>query len=156
MNGVPFHPRTIRPTTQKQSWTNNVKYSVMFGAINLEFAVCSFLCVPFILNSCRSHTPWFPCVAAFMKAICREHWEQTCHFSNSTFVLVPIRGGQCFAQASPIFSLNCLPNCRTDQEVGQTDLGWTAWPNKMGQIDQKVGWIDQKWAELTWAQLTRK
>ena len=106
----------------------------MFGVINLEFAVCSFSCVPFILNSHCSHTPCFPCVAAFMKAICREHWEQMCHFSSvaisSTFVLVvvPIMGGgRFFTQAFPIFSLAF-----------------------------QLAELTKKWAELTWAELTKK
>ena len=101
----------------------------MFGAINLEFAVCSLLCVPFVLNSRCSHAPWFPCVATFMKAICREHWEQTYHFSSSTVVLVPItgRGSVSHNWALPIFSLAF-----------------------------QIAKLTKKWAELTWAELTRE
>ena len=111
----------------------------MFGVINLEFAVCSFSCVPFVLNSHCSHTPCFPCVAAFMKAICREHWEQPCHLSSSTFVLVPIMRGGSFLHKLPLFS-HLPSNCWIDQEVAE--LTWAKLTTKMGQIDQKVGQID--------------
>ena len=130
----------------------------MFGAINLEFTVCSFSCVRFVLNSHCSHTPCFPCVAAFMKAICREHWEQTCHFSSvavtSPFVLVPITGGGAVFGTTFVYFLICLPNCQMDQEVDQTDLGWTDKKKKWAKLTKKWTEFTRKLAELTRAELT--
>ena len=75
---------------------SNTRLCLVWSIQSLRL-MCSFLCVPFVLTSHCSHTPCFPCVAAFMKAIRREHWEQTCCFSSvavsSTFALVPIMGG---------------------------------------------------------------
>ena len=120
--------------------------------------MCPFSCVPFVLNSHCSHTPCFPCVATFMKAICREHWKQTCHFSSvavsSTFVLVPIMGEGSFSHKLPLFSH--LPSKWPNWPRSGPNWPGLKWPKKWAKLTKKWMELTKKWAELTWAELTRK